>query len=155
MGRGNGKKGKKAFAHIKSRQHEARRLRTLQDVVSGELGAEYMVKHLPDTWPDRPHAGRRGGGGQWCSAHRTMHVGEDRRRGVAHPVAAPVHDRGAIPHCPSSGGGTLGGRVGHHAAACAAGIGGVCSQDGGWHGAIRSLLPAAGSVATPVPLPTS
>ena len=49
MGRGSGDKGKKAFAHIKSRQHRARRLRTLQDVVSGELGAEYLVKHLPDT----------------------------------------------------------------------------------------------------------
>ena len=44
----SGDKGKKAFAHIKSRQHRARRLRTLQDVVSGELGAEYLVKHLPD-----------------------------------------------------------------------------------------------------------
>ena len=34
---------------MKSRQHRARRLRTLQGVVSGELGAEYLVKHLPDT----------------------------------------------------------------------------------------------------------
>ena len=48
MGRGSGDKEKKAFAHIKSRQHRARRLRTLQDVFSGELGAEYLVKHLPD-----------------------------------------------------------------------------------------------------------
>ena len=44
-----GDKGKKAFAHVKSRQHRARRLRTLQEVVSGELGAEYLVRHLPDT----------------------------------------------------------------------------------------------------------
>ena len=49
MGRGSGDKGRKAFAHIKSKQHRARRLRTLQDVGSGELGAEYLVKHLPDT----------------------------------------------------------------------------------------------------------
>ena len=113
MGRGSGDKGKKAFAHIKSRQHQARRLRTLQDVVSGELGAEYLVKHLPDTGQIVLTPVDGGGG---CSAHRTMHVGEDRRRGVARPVAAPVQDRGAVPHSPSSGGGTLGGRVGHHAA---------------------------------------
>ena len=49
MGCGSGDKGKKAIAHIRSRQHRARRLRTLPDVVSGELGAEYLVKHLPDT----------------------------------------------------------------------------------------------------------
>ena len=49
MGRGSGDEGKNAFAHIKSKQHRARRLRTLQDGVSGELGAEYLVKHLPDT----------------------------------------------------------------------------------------------------------
>ena len=49
MGRGSGDKGKKAFAHINSRQHRARRLRTLQHIVSGGLGAEYLVKHLPDT----------------------------------------------------------------------------------------------------------
>ena len=114
MGRGGGDKRKKAFAHIKSRQHRARRLRTLQDVVSGELGAEYLVKHLPDigqivlTPVD-------GGGGEWCSAHRTIHVGEDRRGGVAHPVVAPVQDRGAVSHTPSSRGRTMGGRVGHHA----------------------------------------
>ena len=49
MGPRSGDEGKKAFAHIKSRQHRARRVRTLQNVVSGELGAEYLVKHLPDT----------------------------------------------------------------------------------------------------------
>ena len=49
MGRGSGDKGKKAFAHVKSRQQRARRLRTLQEVVPGELGAEYLVRHLPDT----------------------------------------------------------------------------------------------------------
>ena len=43
MGRGSGEKGRKAFTHIKSRQHRARRLRTLQYVVSGEVGAEYLV----------------------------------------------------------------------------------------------------------------
>ena len=49
MGRGSGDKVKKAFAHIKSRQQRGRRLRVLQDVVPGELGAEYLVQHLPDT----------------------------------------------------------------------------------------------------------
>ena len=49
IGRGSGDKGKKAFAHIKSTQHRARRLRTLQEFVSGELGAEFLAKHLPDT----------------------------------------------------------------------------------------------------------
>ena len=80
-GRGSGDKGKKALAHIKSRQHRARGLRTLQDVVSGELGAEYPVKHVPDkaqivlTPVD--------GGGEWCSAHRTIHAGEDLRCGAS------------------------------------------------------------------------
>ena len=74
MGRGSGDKGKKAFAHIKSRQHQARRLRTLQDVVSGELGAEYLVKHLPDTG-QIVLTPVDGGGGEWCSAHRTINVG--------------------------------------------------------------------------------
>ena len=129
MGRGSGDKGKKAFAPLKYRQHRARRLRTLQDVVSGELGAEYLVKHLPDT--GQIVLTPIDGGGEWCSAHRTIHVGEDGRRGVAHPVAALVQDGGAVPHTPSSGGGTLGGRVGHHAAACAARVAGICSQDGG------------------------
>ena len=48
MGRGSGDKEKKAFAHVKSRQHRARRVRTLQEVVSGELGAKYLVRHLTD-----------------------------------------------------------------------------------------------------------
>ena len=130
MGRGSGDKGKKAFAHVKSRQHRARRLRTLQEVVSGELGAEYLVRHLPDTG-QIVLTPVDGGGGGWCSTHCTIHVGEDRRSGVAHLIAAPVQDGGALPHSPFSGGSTMGGRVGHHAAACAARIGGVCSQDGG------------------------
>ena len=129
MRRGSGDKGKKAFTHVQSRQHRARRLRRLQEVVSGESGAEYLVRHLPD----------RGqmvltpvdGGGEWCSTHCTIHVGEDRRSGVAHPLVAPVQDGGAVPHSPFSGRSTIGGRVGHHAAACAARIGGVCRQDGG------------------------
>ena len=45
--------------------------------MSGELGAEYLVKHLPDTGQIvlTPILG----GGEPCSAHRTAHVGEDRR----------------------------------------------------------------------------
>ena len=63
MGRGSGNKGKKAFAHVKSRQHRARRLRTLQEVVSGELGAKYLVRHLPDTGQIVLTPVDRGGGG--------------------------------------------------------------------------------------------
>ena len=129
MGRGSGDKGKKAFAHVKSRQHRARRLRTLQEVVSGELGAEYLPRPLPDT--GQIVLTPVDVGGEWCSTHGTIHVGEDRRSGVAHPIAATVQDGGVVPHSPFSGGSAKGGRVGHHAAACAARIGGVCSQDGG------------------------
>ena len=74
MVRGSGDKGKKAFAHIKSRQHQARRLRTLQDVVSGDIagrclgGTRSRVSGEAPAGhgPDCPHAGRRGGGG--CGA---------------------------------------------------------------------------------------
>ena len=49
MRRGIGDKGTNAFAHIKSRQHKARQLKSLQDVVLWELGATHMVQNLPDT----------------------------------------------------------------------------------------------------------
>ena len=49
MPRGSGAKGRSPFSHIKSRQHKARRLQALEDVVSWELGAPYTVQHLPDT----------------------------------------------------------------------------------------------------------
>ena len=96
MGRGSGDKGKKAFAHVNSRQHRARRLRTLQEVVSGELGAEYLVRHLPDT--GHIVLTPVDGGGEWCSTQCTIHVGEDRRSGVAHPIAALNRKRGAFWH---------------------------------------------------------
>ena len=48
MPRGSEAKGRSPFPHIKSRQHKARRLQLLEDVVSRELGAPYMVQHLPD-----------------------------------------------------------------------------------------------------------
>ena len=49
MPRGSGAKGRNAFGHIKSRQHKARQLKSLEDVVSRELGAPYAVQHLLDT----------------------------------------------------------------------------------------------------------
>ena len=49
MLRGITSKGRSPFSHVKSRQHKARRLQSLEDVVSQELGAPYTVQHLPDT----------------------------------------------------------------------------------------------------------
>ena len=50
---------------MKSRQHKARRLQSLADVVSGELDAPYTAQHLPDTRQImlKRVAGRGGGRG--------------------------------------------------------------------------------------------
>ena len=69
MGHGSGDEGKKDFAHIKSRQHRPHRVRTLQNVVSGELGAKYLVKHLPDTSHMVRKAVDGGGGVVLCPTH--------------------------------------------------------------------------------------
>ena len=45
---GIGSKGRSPFCHVKSRQHKARRLQSLEDLVCRELGAPYTVQHLPD-----------------------------------------------------------------------------------------------------------
>ena len=63
MPRGSGAKGRSPFSHIKSRQHKAHRLQSLEDVVSRELGAPYMVPHLPDTGHIMLTPVARGGGG--------------------------------------------------------------------------------------------
>ena len=49
MPRGSGSKGRSPFSHAKSRQHKARRLQSLEDIVSRELGTPYTVQHLLDT----------------------------------------------------------------------------------------------------------
>ena len=46
---GSGHKGRNAYAHIKSRQHMTRRLKSFQEVVSRQPGAPYKVQHVPDT----------------------------------------------------------------------------------------------------------
>ena len=87
MPRGSGAKRRSPFSHTKSRQHKARQLRSLEHVVSRELGALYTVQHLPHTGQIMltPVAGG-GGGGLWCKPYGTIPVGEDRGGSVAHPV---------------------------------------------------------------------
>ena len=51
MTRGPVDNGRNAFAHIKSKQHQKHRLKSLQQVVSRERGAPYAVQHLRDTGP--------------------------------------------------------------------------------------------------------
>ena len=63
------------FSHIKTRQHKARGLQSLEDVVSRELGASYNVQHLLDAGPIMltPVAG--GGGGVGVSIyHGTQYM---------------------------------------------------------------------------------
>ena len=128
MGRGSGDKGEKAFAHINSRQHHARRLRTLQDVVSGDLGAEYLVKHFSDTGqmvltsedggggdgavPTAPSMWEKTVAAMWRI--RSLHLSRTVAQYLTpHLVeGVPWEDVWVT-------------------AACAARIGGVCSQDGG------------------------
>ena len=101
MPRGSGPKGSTTFAHIKSTQHKARQLKSLEDVVTLELGAPYAVQHLPDT--DQivltPEAGGGGGGGK---SYGTNVVGEDRGGSVAHPGTPSIEERGVVPHPSSS-----------------------------------------------------
>ena len=51
MPRGSGSKGRSPFSHVKSRQHKARQLQPLKDIVSRELGTPYPVQDLPDKVP--------------------------------------------------------------------------------------------------------
>ena len=87
MPRGNGSKGRSPCSHVKSRQHKARRLQSLEDVVSWELGAPYTVQHLPDTGQIVLTPVARVGG---CKPYNTIPVGEDRGGGVAHPVTPSI-----------------------------------------------------------------
>ena len=143
MPRGTGAKTRSTFTHVKSRQHKARGLKPLEDVVSRELGAPYTVQPLRETGHIvlTAVAGR---GGLWRAPYGTNPLGQDRGTSVAHPVTPSIEDRGAVPHPSSSARCALGGLMGHKVAACTGHCGGLCCHDG-W-----CRLPVTKAVATPI-----
>ena len=99
--RGTGDKGRNAFTHIKSRKQKVHWLKSLQEVVSRELGAPYTGKHVLDMGHIVLTPVDEWG---WCMPYGTIPIGEDCGDRVAHPVAPPFDGRGAIPHSSSSSG---------------------------------------------------
>ena len=86
MPRGSGSNGRSPFSHVKSKQHKAGRVQSLEDVVSRELGAPCTVQHLPDKGKIVLTPVGGGGGGQWCKPYSTILVGEDDGGDIAHPI---------------------------------------------------------------------
>ena len=93
-------KGRSPFPHIKSKQYKARRLSSSEDIVSRELGAPYTVQHLPDIGQIMLTPATTAEG--VAEPYGALHVREDRRGSVAHPVTSAIEDRGAVPQSSSN-----------------------------------------------------